>query len=147
MNTTSLFAKSIIVGLVMCSHASLAQKSKNSERNEKVVRQVYTAYEKKDWHLLEEIFAEGFTFTSPAGDDHINIKLYKERCWPNAYNLKSFELKNVTVDGDDAFVLYNASNNDGKSFRNAEHFKLRDGKIVEMECFFGVGIGFPNSGK
>jgi len=108
---------------------------------------VYAAYQKKDWHMLEVIFADEFTFTSPAGDDHINVKVYKERCWPNAYNLKKFELKNVIIDGSDAFVLYDAWTNDDKSYRNTEHFKLKDGKIVEMECFFGVGIGFPNSGK
>jgi ketosteroid isomerase-like protein len=142
-----LFVKCIIVALTLCSYTSFAQKLQVNEKNEKIVRQVYAAYEKKDWHMLEAIFADGFTFTSPAGDDHINLKVYKERCWPNANNLKKFELKNVIVDGNDAFVLYNAWNNEGKSFRNTEHFKLKDGKIVEMECFFGIGIGFPNSGK
>ncbi len=142
-----LLAKSIIVWIIMCSYTSFAQKSQDITKNEKIVRQVYAAYEKKDWHMLEVIFADGFTFTSPAGDDHINVKVYKERCWPNAYNLKKFELKNVIIDGSDAFVLYNAWTNDDKSYRNTEHFKLKDGKIVEMECFFGVGIGFPNSGK
>jgi ketosteroid isomerase-like protein len=147
MKTIRFFSSFIILVAIICSHASFAQKSQDSEKNEKIVRQVYAAYEKKDWHMLEEVFADGFTFTSPAGDDHINLKVYKERCWPNAYNLKKFALEHIIVDGDDAFVLYNASNNDGKSFRNTEHFKLKGGKILEMECFFGVGIGFPNSGK
>jgi len=146
MKTTKPFTAFIIIGLTMLSYASLAQKSVN-EKNEKIVRQVYAAYEKKDWHLLEDVFANGFTFTSPAGDDHIDINLYKKRCWPNAQNLKKFDLKNVIVNGDDAFVLYEGWNNEGKSFRNTEHFNLKDGKIVAIECFFGAGINFPNSGK
>jgi len=147
MKTTRLFATSIIIGLMLCSNASFAQKSKANEKNEKVVRQFYAAYEKKDRHMLEEIFADGFTFTSPAGDDHIDIKLYKQRCWPNAHNLKKFDLKSVMINGDEAFVLNEGWNNEGKSFRNTEHFMLKEGKIVAMECFFGVGISFPNSGK
>src|SRR5260221_9500532 len=129
MKTTKLFAKSIIVWITISSYTSFAQKSPDMMKNEKAIKEYYAAYEKKDWHMLEEIFADGFTFTSPAGDDHIEIKLYKQRCWSNAYNLKKFDLKNVIVEGDDAFVLYEGWNNEGKSFRNTEHIKLKEGKI------------------
>src|SRR5277367_699276 len=105
MKTTQLFATSIIVWVVLCSYTSLAQKSPDIMKNEKAIKEYYAAYEKKDWHMMELILADGFTFTSPAGDDHINLKLYKERCWPNAKNTKRFELVKVTIDGDDAFVL------------------------------------------
>jgi ketosteroid isomerase-like protein len=145
MKPTKLFTKSIIVWVTLCSYTSFAQKSPDIARNEKVVRAYYAAYEKKDWHMLELILADGFTFTSPAGDDHINLKLYKERCWPNANNTKRFDLEKIVIDGDDAFVLYNGWTNDGKLFRNTERFKLKDGKIVVNECFFGAGINFPNN--
>jgi ketosteroid isomerase-like protein len=131
----------------MCSYTIFAQKSQAITKNEAAVRAYYTAYEKKDWHMLEVILADGFTFTSPAGDDHISLKLYKERCWPNSANTKKFDLKKVVIDEDDAFVLYEGWTNEGKLFRNTEHFKFKDGKIVENECFFGAGINFPNSGK
>jgi ketosteroid isomerase-like protein len=144
---TKLFANSIIVWMIMCSYTSFAQKSQDITRNEKVVREYYAAYEKKDWHMLEMILADGFTFTSPAGDDHINLKLYKERCWPNSVNTKKFDLENVIINGDVAFVCYNGWTNEGKLFRNTERFKLKDGKIEENECFFGAGVNFPNSGK
>jgi len=147
MKTTNLFAKSIIAWITMCSYTSFAQKSQDITRNEKVIREYYAAYEKKDWHMLEMILSDGFTFTSPTGDDHINLKLYKERCWPNSQNTKRFDLKNVIIDGDDAFVLYNGWTKDCKLFRNTERFKFKEGKIVENECFFGAGINFPNSGK
>ena len=113
--------------------------------NEMVIRKYYSAYEKKDWHMLELILADGFTFTSPAGDDHINLKQYKERCWPNADSTRKFDLEKVIVAGDDAYVTYNGWTNDGRLFRNTERFKLKEGKIIENECFFGTGVNFPNN--
>lgn len=106
----------------------------------------YTAYEKKDWSLLEQILADGFTFTSPV-DDHINLKAYKERCWPNAYKTKQFDVEKFVINGDDAFVTYNGWTTEGKVFRNTEYFTFKDGKITSNECFFGSGVNFPNSGK
>ena len=145
MKTTKLFAKSIIVWITISSYTSFAQKSPDIMKNEKAIKEYYAAYEKKDWHMMEMILADGFTFTSPAGDDHINLKLYRERCWPNANNTKRFDLEKVIIDGDVAFVLYNGWTTDGKLFRNTERFKFKEGKIVENECFFGTGISFPNN--
>ena len=142
-----LFAASITVWMFLCSYSVFAQKSPDNSKNEKVIRAYYDAYVKKDWHMLELILADGFTFTSPAGDDHINLQVYKQRCWPNSANTKKFDLKNLLIDGDVAFVCYEGWTNDGKMFRNTERFKLKDGKIVENECFFGTGVNFPNSGK
>jgi ketosteroid isomerase-like protein len=133
----------VIAIILLCSNFTYRS---DKATNEKVVRNVYAAYEKKDWNLLKSLFAEGFTFTSPV-DDHIDIKEYKVRCWPNANNIKKFTLEKVVVDGDDVFVLYNGWNNEGKKFRNTEYFKLKDGKIKEWTCFFGPGISFPNNTK
>jgi len=145
MKTTKLFASLIVAGITMSSIASFAQKSPDVVTNEMVVRQYYSAYEKKDWHILEQILADGFTFTSPAGDDHIDLKQYKERCWPNSENTRKFDLEKIIVVGDDAYVTYNGWTNDGRLFRNTERFKLKDGKIIANECFFGTGISFPNN--
>ncbi len=147
MKKVNPFATLFIVWMTMCSYTSFAQQSQHNMKNEKVIRQYYTAYVEKDWHMLEMILADGFTFTSPAGDDHINLKLYKERCWPNSNNSKKFDLEKIIVDGDDAFVTYNGWTNDGKLFRNTEFFKLKDGKIMSNECFFGSGVNFPNNTK
>jgi len=136
-----LMAAWMALSLVPC----FAQKQSNPSTNEKVVREYYSAYEKKDWHILELILAENFTFTSPAGDDHINLAIYKARCWPNALNTKKFDLEKVVVAGDDAFVTYNGWTSDGRLFRNTERFRLKEGKIIENECFFGSGINFPNN--
>jgi ketosteroid isomerase-like protein len=112
---------------------------------QQMVKDYYAAYEKKDWSLMKPILAEGFTFTSPAGDDHINLDLYKERCWPNANKTKKFDLEKIIIDGDEAYVTYNGWTTDGKLFRNTELFKFKDGKIISNECFFGTGVSFPNN--
>ena len=112
---------------------------------QQMVKDYYAAYEKKDWSLMQPILADEFTFTSPAGDDHINLKLFKERCWPNAFKTKKFDLEKSIISGDDAYVTYNGSTTDGKLFRNTERFKFKDGKIIENECFFGTGVSFPNN--
>jgi len=148
MRTKTLLERSILIWLLLCSYSGFGQNVKADEKNERVVREYYAAYEKKDWHMLEAILADAFAFTSPApGDDRISLKQYKERCWPNSANTKKFEIQNILIDGDVAFVCYNGYTNDGRVFRNAERFKLKDGKIIENECFFGTGINFPNSGK
>jgi ketosteroid isomerase-like protein len=152
MKKTKLFSKMLILVAVLYSQVGWTQQTqdqsqKNRAANEKLIRYYYTAYEKKDWSMMEPILADGFTFTSPNGDDHINLKLYRERCWPNAKNIKKFDLEKVVIDGDDAYVTYNGSTTSGKLFRNTERFKFKEGKITENECFFGAGVNFPNSGK
>ena len=141
---TTLFSKILLVWLTMSCQAGFAQTSYSP--NEKAVRAYYTAFMTKDWKLIEENLADGFTFSSPL-DDHINVKTFKERCWPNCNNIKKFEIKKIVVQGDDAFVISNGWTNAGKLFRNSDYFKLKDGKIVAYECFFGPGVNYPNSGK
>src|SRR5271154_7268647 len=114
MKTTKIFASLLMVWMTLLAIPCFAQKSPDIAMNEKVVREYYAAYEKKDWHMLELILSDGFTFTSPAGDNHINLKLYKERCWPNANNTKRFDLEKIIIDGDDAYVTYNGWTTDGR---------------------------------
>ena len=56
---------------------------------------------------MERTLAPGFTFSTPARDDQITIKQYKEKCWPNALHTKKFDLEKIAIDGDDGFVTYN----------------------------------------
>ena len=118
-----------------------ASGSRNAS-TEKTIRAYYTAYEKKDWDSMQQLLADGFTFTSPV-DDSDNVKVYKERCWPTCYKIKRFDVVNLVVNGDDAFVIYNGWTMDGKLFHNTEHFHFKDGKILSDECFFGRGVSYP----
>ena len=136
----------IAITLLLLSVHCTAQSSKES--NEKVVRAVYTAYEKKDWNMFKSLVAEGFTFTSPADIHPIDIKVYEEKCFPNSANIKKFEIDKLMVDGDNVFVTYHCWTLNGKVLWNTEYFTLKDGKIKKFVCFFGPGIGFPdNTGK
>jgi hypothetical protein len=110
---------------------------------ETIIKDYYSAYEKKDWNLLENLLAEGFTFTSPNDDDHINVKAFKEKCWPEASKLiKSFDVDKILGNGDEAFARYQGVFTNGATIRNTEYFKFENGKIKEIEVFFGPGQGF-----
>lgn len=140
MNTIKLFVKILVVCAAMYPQPGFAQQSSK----EKMVRDYYAAYVKKDWSSLEQLLAKGFTFSSPL-DDHISLKAYKERCWPNCYKIKKFDVVKLMVNGDEAFVTYNGWTTDGKLFRNTEYFKFKDGKIMSDECFFGPGVNYPDN--
>jgi ketosteroid isomerase-like protein len=152
MKKIFLIPSILLISMTMASQSGSAQTPPSpaarsqSAMMEKTIRQYYTAFETKDWKLMEEVLADGFTFSSPL-DDHINTKAFQERCWPNCYNIKRFDVDKLIVNGDEAFVVTNGWTMNGKLFRNGEYFRLKDGKIIEYECFFGRGINYPNSGK
>ena len=148
MKNTTLVCKVLLVLFVLSCQTGLAQTSPASEAspNFKALRAYYTAFEKKDWNLIAQSLADGFTFTSPL-DDHIPLETFRDRCWPNAGKIKRFDLEKVVIKGDDAFVIYNGWTNEGKLFRNSDYFTFKDGKIKTYECFFGPGVNYPNSGK
>lgn len=152
MKTTTLFVRILMTTIVLSCQAGFGQTSADQTAgflnapNGKLIRTYYAAFEKKDWNSMAQILAEGFTFSSPL-DDHISISAFKERCWPNAYNIKRFEVDKFVINGDEAFVITNGWTTTGKLFRNGEYFKIKDGKIAAYECFFGPGINYPNSGK
>jgi hypothetical protein len=152
MKLTNLFGKVLLICVLLSCRTGFAQTSTSqatalqNEPNGKAIMAYYTAFEKKDWNLIQPFLAEGFTFSSPV-DDHISVKAFKERCWPNAYNIKSFEVDKFVIHGDEAVVITNGWTTSGKLFRNSDYFKLKDGKIMAYECFFGPGINYPNSGK
>jgi ketosteroid isomerase-like protein len=141
-----LMACAILSGQAGFAQSSSGEVSGQNGSNAKAVKAYYTAFEKKDWNLMQGILADGFTFSSPI-DDHISLKVFKEKCWPNAYKIKRCELDKIVVSGNSAFVIYNGWTTDGKLFRNSDYFKLKDGKIITYECFFGPGINYHNSGK
>jgi hypothetical protein len=150
-NRTAFF---LAIGLALlncnCTNSgkdSSAQQMIKDSSERRMIKDYYTAYEKKDWSLIAPILADGFTFSSPAGDDHIDLKTYKERCWPNSKNTKKFDLEEIVIGGNDAYITYNGWTTDGRLFRNTELFKFKGGKIISDECFFGPGVNFPNNTK
>jgi hypothetical protein len=100
-------------------------------------RSISPAGREKDWSTVEGALAEGFTFTSPNDDDHIDKRRYKEKCWPEAAKIEKIDVNKVIESADEAFVRYRLRTKDGKSFQNTEYFRFVGGKIKEIEVFFG----------
>jgi hypothetical protein len=117
-----------------------------SAKNEETIRRYYAAWEKPDWHPIDVLLADNFTFTSANNDDHINKSTFKTRCWESQINfIDHFDLQQVITTGNDAFVLYVCRTKNGKTFRNVEYFRLGNGKVEAIECYFGAPSSFPSA--
>ena len=131
-------------GLLLTSRARAD--TERSPTYEEIVRRWYQAWEKKDQGQFEALMADGFTFTSAAGDDHISKSAFKTQCWDTQVNfIDRFDLERVFGSGDEVFVKYLCHTKNGKSFRNVEYFRLRDGKVATIECYFGGKSTFPSA--
>ena len=114
--------------------------------NEEIARKWYAAWEKKDWGPVERLLADNFTFTSAAGDDHISKSAFKAQCWDTQVDfIEHFDLERITPGKDDAFVKYLCHTKDGKSFRNVEYLRIKNGKLESIECYFGAQSSFPSA--
>src|SRR5690242_13031896 len=58
---------------------------------ETIIKEYFGGWEKKSWNTVAKRLADGFTFTSPAPDDHISIDEFKEKCWKQAEHIRRFE--------------------------------------------------------
>jgi ketosteroid isomerase-like protein len=116
------------------------------KKNEETIRKYYAAWETRDWHPVDILLADDFTFTSANNDDHISKSTFKARCWESQIGfIERFELQRVVGNGNDAFVLYVCRTKNGKTFRNVEYFRLRDEKVEAIECYFGAPSSFPSA--
>jgi ketosteroid isomerase-like protein len=106
---------------------------------EDAIRNYYAGWERKDWNAVRSLLGGGFTFTSPNGDDHIDLAAFHAKCWRGQEF--TFELQSIAATGDQAFVKYLGRYTGGTSFRNVEHFRFADGKIAAIEVYFGMQHG------
>jgi ketosteroid isomerase-like protein len=115
-----------------------------SEPEKVVVAWMKLWADRKDWPPFADMLAEDFAFSSAAGDDHLSKAAFKTTCWePNINLTKSMVPELMMSKGDEVFVKYLGRTVSGKTFRNVELHKVRDGKIVSIECFFGEKAAFP----
>lgn len=114
--------------------------------NEQIIKAYYGGFEKKDWGQVESQLANGFTFTSPAPDDHISTQQFKAKCWTQASHIRKFEYVRMFGSGDETFALIQILTDTGKTIRNLEFFTFENGKIKSIEVFFGgTGQGYPTN--
>lgn len=104
-----------------------------------VARAAYEAYVRKDRAAIEALVADDFHFTSPL-DNRIDRATYFARCWPNSEWTAAFTLVRLIPAGDEVVVTYEGRTRDGRGFRNTEVLTVRDGKITEVEVYFGWSL-------
>ena len=132
-----------MAGLVVTPSVRAATDASTS--TEKIARQWYRAWVEKDEAQFEALMADNFTFSSAAGDDHISRSTFKTQCWDTQAKLiERTDLERVVASGSEAFVKYLCHTTNGKSFRNVEYLRVRDGKLETPECYFG-GAGYPSA--
>src|SRR6202050_1100038 len=114
--------------------------------NEEIVRKWYATWERKDLGTFDALLADDFTFTSAAGDDHISKSAFKTQCWDTQVNfIDRFDLEQVFGSGNEALVKYLCHTKNGKSFRNVEYLRIKNGKLESIECYFGAQSTFPSA--
>jgi ketosteroid isomerase-like protein len=126
--------------------ASVGASEEQSSTNEELIREWYAAWKNKDLGTFNRLLADDFTFSSAAGDDHISKSTFKTQCWDTQINfIKDFDLERITTGADDAFVKYLCFTVNGKSFRNVEYLRIKNGKLESIECYFGAQSSFPSA--
>jgi hypothetical protein len=104
-----------------------------------IARAAYHAYVAKDRPAIETLIGEDFHFTSPL-DNRIDRATYFARCWPNSEWIAGFDFIHLVPDSDRVFVTYEGRTSRGDRFRNTEIVRVGDGRIVEVEVYFGWSI-------
>ncbi len=131
------------VGALQTAPASAQTRARS--KSDDAVRKYYAAWETKDWHSVDTLLADEFTFSSPL-DDHISKSDFKAGCWDTqiAY-IDRFDLKRVIGTDSEAFVMYVCHTANGKTFQNVEYFQFRKDKVAAVECYFGGKSSFPSA--
>jgi ketosteroid isomerase-like protein len=136
----------LLVAASLPEPASASASGDQNLTNEEVVRKWYAAWDNKDLATFNLLLADNFTFSSAAGDDHISKSAFKTQCWDTQVNfIDHFDLERITTDTNDAFVKYLCHTKNGKSFRNVEYLRIRNGKLESIECYFGAQSSFPSA--
>lgn len=99
---------------------------------------IYDAYVAKDRGAAERLLADNFHFTSPL-DNALDRDSYFAICWPNSEESESFKVLHIAEHGEQVFVTYEGRGKRTR-FRNTEVITVRDGKIAEVEVYFGWSL-------
>lgn len=110
-----------------------------NEENVQLACACYQAFIDKDRAAIEALLDDDFRFTSPY-DNRIDRKTYFDRCWPQSERISGFDFVHLAADGDSVFVTYEAEEINGTRFRNTEVMTIRNGRIREVEVYFGWSV-------
>jgi ketosteroid isomerase-like protein len=136
----------LLVAVNLPGPASASALGGHNSTNEEIIRRWYAAWESKDLGTFDTLLADDFTFSSAAGDDHISKSTFKTQCWDTQIDfIGHFDLERITTGAEDAFVKYLCHTKNGKSFRNVEYLRIKNGKLESIECYFGAQSTFPSA--
>jgi ketosteroid isomerase-like protein len=102
-----------------------------------LIERLFETFKSQDREVAEPLLASDFSFTSPY-NDAIDKAAYFAECWPNAAHLQDLKIEHILIEGNAAFVSYQASTADGVTFRNTEFFTFADEQIASIEVYFGA---------
>jgi ketosteroid isomerase-like protein len=124
-----------------------------TDSNMAVVQKYFQAYTDKDRAAIEAVVDEAFRFSSPR-DNRLDRATYFRRCWKVSEAIVRRKTIHMLANGDRVFVTYELAFASGRISRNTEIITLRNGKIVDVEVYFGWSIphealegGFLESAK
>ena len=103
--------------------------------HENTIRSFYAGWEKSDWDTIARTLAQDFVFSSQK-DQRLDQVAYKEKCWPGGDSIGVYEFLTIMEKGDEAFARWKCLI-DGKVITNTEYFLFENGKIKEVEVYFG----------
>ena len=101
-----------------------------------LVRTYYSTFVSRNRERMEALMSNEFSFTSPY-DDHIDKATFFQKCWPGGDEIRSIHVDKVFHEGGEALVRYNVELKNGETFRNTEFLKIDQGKLKEVEVYFG----------
>lgn len=104
-----------------------------------IARECYRAFETGDRTILERHLSSDFEFYSPA-DPGIGRARYFERCWPGAQQIAGYEYRRLFDAGDEVFVTYVCTREDGTRFCNTEVLTFAGDKVRRAEVYFGWNL-------
>jgi ketosteroid isomerase-like protein len=110
--------------------------------NADIVCAYFQAYVDSDRTALEAVLAPDLRFTSPL-DNALDLATYLDVCWPTHAGIAGFRFVRVVEHDDTVLVTYEQSRTDSSTGRNTEVLTLRDGRIRDVEVYFGWALPHP----
>jgi hypothetical protein len=139
--------KQILFALLICMAVTNCFGQSTTQDKEKIVTAFYSGFQNHNWNTVRSQFADDFTFSSAAGDNHIPIKTFHERCWPTNKSFKTVRFLKWADGGDKLFLIVEMTTTDHKIIRNVDVYTFKGGKMESMDCYFGSGGGYPGNNK
>lgn len=125
-----------LINLKPDSEKHKIQEKEQQKSPAELAKSLYRAFQNQERNVLENLFSEDFTFTSP-DDKNLDKKQFFEISFPFSEKVKSFEFLKVVENGNDVFVIYRCSAEDLPDFENTELLTIMDGKVRSVRVFYG----------